>query len=215
MDGAADFFVTADDGVEFAGGGRLGEIARIALQGIVALLGRRGVGRAALADFVDRSVEPLRRDAGIRQDLRRVGALLEGQCQQQPLGRHVLVASLLGYLFGGIEDAGELGGHVKLAGAAARYLGSLGECRLAGRERRLGVAARLANKARGEPLVVVEQHLQQMIGRELLMALAKRKALRRLNEAACAVRKLFKIHGSLLGVPIRPNGTVPAPSTSG
>jgi hypothetical protein len=39
------------------------------------------------------------------------------------------------------------------------------------------------------------------------MALAQRKALRRLHETASAVRKLFKIHWSLLGAPIRPNGT--------
>ena len=93
----------------------------------------------------------LRRDAGIGQDLGRVGALLEGQRQQQPLGRHVLVAGLLGDLFGGIEHAGELGGHVELAGAAARNLRALGECRFDGVERRLGVAARLADQSRGEP----------------------------------------------------------------
>ena len=82
LDGAADLLVAADDGIELAGGCSLGEVARIALQRVVALLGRRGVGGAALAQIVDRRVEALRRDAGIGEDLRCLGALLERERQQ-------------------------------------------------------------------------------------------------------------------------------------
>ena len=54
LDGAADFLVAADDRIELAFARRLGEVAGIFLQRVIALLGRRGVGRAALADVVDR-----------------------------------------------------------------------------------------------------------------------------------------------------------------
>ena len=72
--------------------------------------------------------------------------------------------------------------------------GPLGERGFDGVQRCLGVAAGLADEARGQALVVVEQHLQQVVGRELLVAFAQSKGLRRLNEAASAVRKLFEIH---------------------
>ena len=72
LDGAADFFVAADDGIEFARARRFGQIAGVFLQRVVALLGRGAVGRAALAQVVDRFVQFLRRGAGVFQDLRRL-----------------------------------------------------------------------------------------------------------------------------------------------
>ena len=60
--------------------------------------------------------------------------------------------------------------------------------------RRLGIAARGVDQARRHALLVVEQRLQQMRGRDALMMLANRDRLRRLQEAARAVRQLFKIH---------------------
>ena len=57
LDGAADLLVAADDRIELAFGGQRGQVARVALQRIVGLLGRGAVGRAALADVVDGRVE--------------------------------------------------------------------------------------------------------------------------------------------------------------
>ena len=82
---AADFLVAPDDGIELAGRGRLREVARVALQRFEALLGRRAVGGAALANLVDGRVEALRRDPGLGQDLAGLRALLEGKREQQPL----------------------------------------------------------------------------------------------------------------------------------
>ena len=70
LDGAADFLVAADDRVELALARRLGEVAGVFLQRVVLVLGRGGVGGAALADLVDRLVQRLRRDAGVGEDLR-------------------------------------------------------------------------------------------------------------------------------------------------
>src|SRR5690606_19917480 len=50
--------------------------------------------------------------------------------------------------------------------------------------------------------------LQQMVGRELLVAFTQRDGLRRLNEAASPVRVDLKIHASLLRARVlRPCGT--------
>ena len=72
LDRAADFLVAADDGIELAVARRLGEVARIFLQRVIAVFGRGAVGRAALAQILDRGVQRLRRHAGVGQNLRRV-----------------------------------------------------------------------------------------------------------------------------------------------
>jgi hypothetical protein len=87
---------------------------------------------------------------------------------------------------------------------------------------RLGIAAGFADKACGEPLGIVQQHLQEMVRRKLLVALAQSQALRRLNEAASAVRKHLDIHGpssAHLSAPMARTGTfyvrmIVAPPTS-
>ena len=60
LDGAADFLVAADDRIELAVARRLGEVARIFLQRVIGVLGRRGIGGAALAQCLDRGIERLR-----------------------------------------------------------------------------------------------------------------------------------------------------------
>ena len=50
LDGAADFLVAADDRIELAVARRLGQVARVFLQRVVAGLRRRGVGGAALTN---------------------------------------------------------------------------------------------------------------------------------------------------------------------
>ena len=60
LDGAADFLVAADHRIELARAGHLGEVARVFLQRVIALLGGGRIGGAALADVVDRLVQRLR-----------------------------------------------------------------------------------------------------------------------------------------------------------
>src|SRR5579875_3371425 len=71
LDRAADLVVAADDRVELAFARRRGQIAGIALQGVIALLGRRAVGLAALAQALDRGIEVLRVYPGLCQRLSR------------------------------------------------------------------------------------------------------------------------------------------------
>ena len=57
LHGAADFLVAADDRIELARARCLGQIARIFLQRVIGVLGGRIVGRAALAQILDRGIE--------------------------------------------------------------------------------------------------------------------------------------------------------------
>ena len=108
LNGAADFFVAADDGIELAGSRRLGEVARIALQRIVGLFGGGAVGGASLADFVDGGVQLLALSRRRRAAPCRRPSPFRARGQQQPLGGDELVASLFGDLFGGIEQRAPL-----------------------------------------------------------------------------------------------------------
>src|SRR5262249_4710468 len=94
-----------------------------------------------------------------------------------------------------IEDPRQRRRQVDLTGAAARHLGKLGERRLNGRKRFARVATRTVDQAARQALGVVEENLEQMLGSELLMALAQGQ---RLSEPAGAVRVFLEIHISSL-----------------
>ena len=114
LDRAADLLVAADDRVELALARRFGQVARVFLQRVVALLGRGAVGLAALAHLFDRPVEALRVDPRRRQRLRRAGTGGRGQRQQQPFDGHKTVAGALRQLLGLLEHPRQFGRHVDL-----------------------------------------------------------------------------------------------------
>ena len=118
LDGAADLLVAADHRVELARPGIGGEIARIFLQRVVALLGIGRIGGAALAQIVDRLVQRLRRDPGLGQDVGGLAGFLHRQRGQQPLDRDEAVAGLLGHLLGRGEHLGQRLRQIELAIAA-------------------------------------------------------------------------------------------------
>ena len=101
-----------------------------------------------------------------------LGAGLDGKRQQQPLGGDELVAGLFGNLLGLVEDASEGRVHVELLGTRAGNLGKLAKCGMDRRLRGLGAAAGPLDEACCEALRVVDENLQEMLGGELLMALA-------------------------------------------
>ena len=69
LDGAADFLVASDHGIELAVTRRLRQVARIFLQRVIGVLGRGAVGGAALAQGLDRRIEVLRREAALAQQI--------------------------------------------------------------------------------------------------------------------------------------------------
>ena len=209
LDGAADLLVAADDRVELAVARRFGQVAGVFLQRVIAGFRRGGVGGAALADVVDRLVQRVRRDAGIGEDLRGRGVLLHGERQQQPLDRDEGIAGLLGDLLGGGEDFRQRLREVELAGAAGDFR-QLRQRRVGGAERRARIAAGALDQPRRHALAVVEQHLQEMLGQELLMALGQRAGLRGLDEALHPLGVFFRIHASPHSRPARATRSIAA-----
>ena len=193
LDDAADLVVAADHRVELALAGGRGEVAGILLERLVAVLGPGGLGGAALAHGLDRTVQRLRRDAGTLERLAGIG-LGRGDREQQPLDRDEAVAGLLRDLLGLIEQACRLGRHVQPAGTAALDLRQLLQQRLGRLPCGLRIAARGLDQVGGQPFLVVEQHLQHVLGQEALVAFAQGHALRRLDEALQSVGILLDVH---------------------
>ncbi len=191
LDGATDFVVAADHGIEPAIAGFRREVAGEFLQRVEALFGIGAVGRATLADFVDDLVERHRRHAGILQRDR--GGRFHRQRLQKTLDRDEAVAGLLRCLFGGRENLGKRCGKIDLA-VAAGNLRQLVKGGIVCKAGRLGVAAGTLDQRRRHALVVVEQHFQHMLGRELLVTLSQRIGLRRLDETAHPLGVFFNIH---------------------
>ena len=118
LDGAADLLVAADHRIELALGRGFGEVARVALQRVISLLGAGAICGAALAQVVDGGVEVLRRHARIREDARGVGLLAHAERLEQALDRDEAVAGLGRHLLGLVENPRERGRHMRLGGAA-------------------------------------------------------------------------------------------------
>ena len=194
LNGPADFLVAADHRIELALARRLGQIAGVFLQGVVAAFGRGAVGLAALAQILDGRVERLRGHAGLAQNARGLGPLLQREREQQPLDRDKAVAGLLRDLLGVVEQPRGRRRQIELHRAGARHLRQFGEDGLGLLQRLARASASLVDQPRRKPLLVVEQRLQNMLGRELLMALAGRDPLRRLNEAARPLGVFLDIH---------------------
>ena len=108
LNGAADFLVAADHGIELAVARGLGQVAGIFLQRVIGVFGRGGIRGAALAQGFDRGVQVLRGDAALGQDAAGFAVLVHGKAEQKPLDRDEAVAGLVGRLLGGIERARQL-----------------------------------------------------------------------------------------------------------
>ena len=76
-----------------------------------------------------------------------------------------------------------------------------------------GLASGALDQPGGHAFRVVEQHFQEMIGAELLVALAQSQALRGLHETLGAVGIFLEVHISLLGTGARPSWAREPPSS--
>ena len=150
----------------------------------------------------------MRRHAGLSEDLAGFAAPFEREREQKALDGDKAVAGLLAGFLGRIEHARQRRIEIDLPGAAARNLRTLGERRLDGGQSLAGIAPRPIDQTGGEPFGVVEQNLQQVLGRKLLVSLAQRERLGRLNETAAAVGIFVEIHVPSLGLFRRPGGAI-------
>src|SRR5690606_26058468 len=138
--------------------------------------------------------QPLRRDAGFSENLSGLALLLDRERDQEALDRDIGIARLFRGLLRGVEHTRKRGREVQLSRAGAFYFGNLAERRLDGVERFPRLAARAVDQAGGQPLGIVKQHLEQVLGAELLVSFAQRERLRRLHESSRPFGVFLEIH---------------------
>ena len=119
------------------------------------------------------------------------------QRREQAILRHVFVALGGCRLLRGIERAHQLGRDLRAAGAGPLHLGQARELGVVGGARLLRIAAGGADQAGGGTLLVIEQRLEHVLGREALVEIADRDGLRCLQKAAGTLGELFQVHGGV------------------
>ena len=194
LDCAANFLVAADDRVELALARERGDVPRVLLQCVERSLGVLAVDLAALANVVDRLLQRLRGRAGTTQ---RAGgrAVDRGERKQQAILRDILVARLLAQP--AEQRRARARGSGVSCGAVAPLpctFGTLRQFRLDGDAGELVVAPGGADQASGRSLLVVQESLEQVFRRKLLVEFTHRNGLGSLNEAARPFGEFLNIH---------------------
>ncbi len=192
LDGAADLLVAADHRVELLVPGGLGQVAGVALQRVVAFLGRGAIGGAAFAYGLGGGVQPSGRHARLLQRFGGRAAFL-GDGREQALGGDEGVAEGLGFLLGLGEHTGGLRLQKELA-VAALHLGGLGQQGLGLERGGVRPPAGGLDQLTGQAVLLLEQHLEQVLGAKLLMLAAQGQRLRRLHGLFGAVRIEIDVH---------------------
>ena len=194
LDHAADLLVAADDRIELALAGRVGEVARVALERLVLVLGIL-VGHALGAAHLDeRLVDRLRRHArrGERAPGRAVAVLGDGD--QQVLGGDVLVLEPLG-LAAARARARARRRSPRYCAAAAAHLGQLARARpRAALDSASGARAELGEERAHHALLLLEQRQQQVLGLDGLVLVLVGQRLRGLDRFLRLDRQLVQSH---------------------
>ena len=128
--------------------------------------------------------------------MRPAAAVAGGERHQQAVLGDVFVAGLLRLLLRRIQDADDIGGELRLAGATAGDLGLPADLEVDGLLGLGGIAAGGADQAGRRALLIVQQGLQQMLGRHPLVVFTDGDGLRRLQEALGAVGEFLDVHTS-------------------
>src|SRR5262249_10551236 len=149
---------------------------------------------------LQRLIQILWRDAGCGEDFPGLIVLAGGNGQEQVFGLDLLGICRSRRFLGSIENARQCRIDVELPGAAAGNARPPGERRFDRFTPLPRLATGAVHEPGGEPLLVVEQYFQEMLWGELLMALADRERLRRLDEAQTAIAIFVLIHVLSLGL---------------
>ena len=210
LDDAADLGVAADDRVELAAAGAVGEVDAVLLERLVGRLGvLRGDAAHAAAHLGERVDERLGQRLLLLEQLGDVAAGV-GEPDEQVLGRDVVVADLLGL---GLRDAHDGHERARQAGrgdAGAARLGQRGEQRLGARADVRGVGADGGQQRAGDAVALVEQREQQVHGGDLGVALGGGAADGRRDGLLALGGQAVGVHGRLLSCVVRRCGATPA-----
>ena len=194
MNGTTNFLITANHRVKLALARHFGDVARVFLQRIKTVFGVLAIDRAALADLRNGLFQLV--GLGPRQAQRAPGiAFTASQGHQHAVLRHKGIAGAIRLFLGIAQDAHDIGGEAWLRGSAAA--GHFRQARHEVLHGGLGanrVSPASADQAAGRAFGIIQQRLQQMRGRHLLVEFADGNGLRRLQKTAGAVGKLFDVH---------------------
>ena len=158
LDDAADLLVAPDDGVELAPAGRLGEVAPVALERLVLLLGVLARDPVAAAHRLQRVEERRRRsDADADVGQRQRGGVLGGE---------IVVAEVLAGAVGRLEGPRRCRARAGLLGAAVD-LGLAGEGLVDPVDERCGGDAHAFQDGQDDALGLAEQGGEQVLGLDL------------------------------------------------
>ena len=192
LHGAANLIVAADDRVDLAVAGGLSEVTGEFLQRLIAVFGAGAVGRAALAQVINRGIEVLGGDRTCSQRVLGRG-FDHGQSCQQAFHGHKTVARLAGDFLRLIQYAHQLAVRAGVGGRTAD-LGLLGERCVHSLAHAIRRATRAGDQVGGKAFAVVQKRFQQMFGGQLRMAVAHRNGLSRLQEAPRPLGELVQVH---------------------
>ena len=148
-----------------------GHVAGVFLQRVEIVLRVRAVHLAALADVGNHLVERRRGHAGAAQRAGS-GRVAASDRQQQPILRNVIVARLGRGLLRRVEHADQLRRDLRLAGGGTAHLRQASHLGIDGLLGLLRVAARGADQPGRGAFLIIQQRLEQVLGRQTLMELA-------------------------------------------
>ena len=197
-----DLVVAPDDGVEPVLPRRLGEVVAIAFERLVLAL-RVLVGDALASPHRGQRLEdPRRRDPVRREQPGRLGPVaLQGQRRQQVLGADVVVLQPLGLALGRLRRRAQPRGRGGLGTAVGPglpfqpFTGSLED------PRRLD--AEPSEHRRDDPVRLVDQGDEQMLGLDLWMSTPFRELLRGQHRLLRLLRVALEIHAPSFPSPSR------------
>ena len=174
LDGAANFVVTANHRVELALARALGQVKAVFLERLALVFGIGAVHVLAAAHRLNGGFQALARQAVGAGHVAQ-GALGIRHRQQKQLAGNELVAALECFLFGGLQQLGQLGVdlHLLLAG----HLGQAFDSRVGGCQQTRHIDAG-ALQQRFRAVGLPEHGHQQVHGLDVGVVLAQRQALR-------------------------------------
>src|SRR5207244_1100359 len=193
LDAAADLVVAADDRVELALAGPVGQVERVLRERLALPLIALGRNSFSAPDLLDGLLKRLLGNPRRLQDPSGLPLVRRGG-QEEQLRGDVLVAALLRFLVGDVKELSEVARHHYLA-RGAFHLGQarngVGKSLLES----IRISARLADKPGHSPVLLAEESEQQVLGLDVLVVLAQRIALR-LGEGLLQLgSELFETHG--------------------
>ena len=190
LDDAANLFVAADDGVELALAGEVGEVFGVLLEGLKLGLGvlvgdalRSAHGGEGLEDGV---VGGAHGGEGVAGGV----SFGFGEGEEEVLGGDEVVLEGVGLLGGAVEDLLQGGGHGGL-GVGAGDLGELGDGGVGAGEKLLHTDARALEDGQDDALAVVEQGGEQVHGQDFGVAVLG-------GEGRGGLDGLLRLYGQLL-----------------